>query len=243
MTHPLVTTVSAMVFGGDIASAERALTVLADQEGDRALATVIEEMPARDLIAILREHDSSKSSIISELISPGQFVAAVTLERDYGDRSHEVLRGMINATVFADEDRTDAFIEALGASEAGLQALADYCSDRHEDIERFLRNGTFSHQEGDEIEGIPTSNADLDEGELDAAGRREVVTLREVQDQDWRELVWRLRVEHYEIFRDVLEMLRARHHKALAEPPPPPPMAAGGPGAPAAAADDEDDVL
>lgn len=244
MTHPLVTTVSAMVFEGDIASAERALTVLADQEGDRALAKVIEEMPARDLIAILREHDSSKVSIVSELISPEQFVAAVALERDYGDRGHDALRGMINATVFADEDRTDAFIEALGGSEAGLRALVDYCSDRHEEIERFLRNGTFSHQEGDEIDGIPTSNADLEDGELDAAGRRDVVTLREVQDQDWRELVWRLRVEHYEIFRDVMEMLRARHHKALAEPPPPPAPAAGGvPAGGAAAQDDEDDVL
>jgi hypothetical protein len=222
MTHPIVTTVSAMVYEGDIESAERALAVLADQEGDRALARVIDEMPPRDVVAILREHDSSKISIVSELISPAQFVAAVGFERDYRDRNHDALKGMMNAVVFADEARTDDFLVALGASESGLNALVDYCSDRHEEIERFLRNGSFSHQEGEEIDGIPTSDVDLQLGELDDTTRRDVVQLREVNDHDWRELVWRLRCEHYEIFRDVLEMLRARHHKAAALPPPPP---------------------
>jgi hypothetical protein len=27
-------------------------------------------------------------------------------------------------------------------------------------------------------------------------------------DQDWKEFAWRLRVEHYEIFREVMEILR-----------------------------------
>jgi hypothetical protein len=64
-----------------------------------------------------------------------------------------------------------------------------------------------------------------------------VVALREVQDADWRELAWRLRCEHYEVFRDVLQMLRARHHRAAAAPPPPRPAAGVAP------AGDEDDVL
>jgi len=237
MSHPVVKTVSAMVYEGDIDNAERALALVADAEGDFALAKVIDEMPARDVVAILREHDSSKGSIISELISPRQFVAAVTLERDYRDRNHDALKGMINAVVFADESKTDAFIEALGASDGGMHALVDYCSDRHEEIERFFRNGTFSHQEGEEIDGIPTRNDDLLAGELDDTARRELVSLREVQDHDWRELVWRLRCEHYEIFRDLLEMLRSRHHKAAALPPPPKPRASP------FGADDEDDVL
>jgi hypothetical protein len=239
VTHPIVTTVSGLVYEGDIDSAERALAVLADQEGDFALARVIEEMPPRDVVAILREHDSSKLSIVGELISPKAFVAAVALERDYRDRNHDALRGMVNAVVFADESRTDAFIEALGASEDGLNALVDYCSDRHEEIERFFRNGSFSQQEGDEIDGIPTSNGDLQVGELDETTGRDVVQLREVQDHDWRELVWRLRCEHYDVFRDMLEMLRARHHKAAALPPPPPPKAS----LLETLLDDEDDVL
>jgi hypothetical protein len=239
VTHPVVTTVSAMVFEGDIESAERALAVLADQEGDRALAKVIDEMPPRDVVAILREHDSAKPSIVGELIAPGRFVEAAVLERQYGEKGHDRLRGMVNAVAFADESRTDEFVVALGASEDGLNVLCDYFEDRHEEVERFLLNGTFDEQEGEEIDGIPTSNADLLEAELDEDTRRGVVALREVRDGDWRELAWRLRVEHYEIFRDMLEMLRARHHRAAAAPPPPRPAA----GAAGPADDDEDDVL
>jgi hypothetical protein len=237
VTHPLVTTVSAMVYEGDIESAERALAVLADQEGDRALAKVVDEMPPRDLVAILREHDSARPSIVGELITPERFVATVALERAYGEKNHERLRGMVNAVLFADESRTDDFIVALGASEDGLNVLVDYCEDRHEEIERFFRDGTFDEQDGEPLDGIPDSDADLDDGELDATTRRHVVALREVQDADWRELAWRLRCEHYEVFRDVLQMLRARHHRAAAAPPPPRPAAGVAP------AGDEDDVL
>jgi hypothetical protein len=238
MSHPIVKVVSGMVHGGDVEGAERALAVIADQEGDRALARIIDEMPARDVVAILREHDASRSSIVGELISPEQFAAAVALERDYGDRTHEALRGMVNAVVFADEDRTDDFIVALGASEAGLNALCDYFSERHEEIERFFRHGTFDPNAGDEDDEIPRSNEDLQHGELDASTRRDVVTLSEVQDRDWHELAWRLRVEHYEVFRDMMEMMRARHHRAMAAPPPPPPRKDAVLGS-----DDEDDVL
>ncbi len=237
MTHPLVTTVSAMVYEGDIESAERALAVLADQEGDRALAKVVDEMPPRDLVAILREHDSARPSIVGELITPERFVATVALERAYGEKNHERLRGMVNAVLFADESRTDDFIVALGASEDGLNVLVDYCEERHEEIERFFRDGTFDEQDGEPLDGIPESDTDLDDGELDATTRRHVVPLREVQDADWRELAWRLRCEHYEVFRDVLQMLRARHHRAAAAPPPPRPSAGAAP------AEDEDDVL
>ncbi|MEI7445118.1 MAG: hypothetical protein WCK28_09540 [Burkholderiales bacterium] len=237
MSHPIVRTVSTLVNGGDVEGAERALAVIADQEGDRALATIIDAMPPRDVVAILREHDASRMSIVGALISPEQFAAAVALERDYGDRTHEALRGMVNAVVFADEDRTDDFIVALGGTEAGLNALCDYFSDRHAEIERFFRHGTFDPNAGDEDDEIPRGNADLQHGELDADTRRDVVPLREVQDQDWHELAWRLRCERYEISREMMEMLRARHFRALDAPPPPPPKAEG------AADDDEDDVL
>ena len=236
MTHPIVKTVSGMVYEGDIDSAERALAVIADQEGDRALARIIEEMPPRDLVAILREHDASRMSIVGELISPAQFAAAVALERAYNEKNHDRLRGMVNAVVFADEDRSDDYIVALGAAESGLNALCDYFSDRHEEMERFFRNGSFNPHEGEEVDGIPVSNLDLQLGELDEDTRRDMVPLREVQDRDWHELAWRLRCEHYEIFRDVLEILRSRHHKAAEMPPAPAPGQA-------AAGDDEDDVL
>ncbi len=218
MTHPIVTTVSGMVYEGDIESAERALVRIADQEGDRALAQIIEEMPPRDLVAILREHDASHMSIVGELISPEQFAAAVALERDYNDRDHDRLHGMINAVVFADEDRCDDYLVALGASEAGLNVLCDYFSYRHEEVESFFRHGNFFSHEGDETDSIPRSNVDLQMGDLDDDSRGDVVPLRSIQDRDWRELAWRLRCEHYEVFRDMMEMLRARHHRVAAPP-------------------------
>jgi hypothetical protein len=120
MTHPIVKAVSNLVFEGNIDSAERALATVADQEGDFALARVIDEMAPRDLVAILREHDASRGSIISELISPAQFLAAVSLESGYRERGHESLKGMINAVVFADAARTDDFIETLGSTPEGV---------------------------------------------------------------------------------------------------------------------------
>ena len=244
MTHAIVKAVSGMVFEGNIESAERALVSVADQEGDRALALVIEEMPAKDLVAILREHDAARGSIIGELISPKQFLAAVSLEREYREKGHDSLKGMINAVVFRDEDMTDEFIETLGSTENGVRALVDYFTDRHEEVEDFYRNGTFSELDGRDFSDIPAGADDLSWGELDGESRRDLVRLDEVCDHDWKELAWRLRVEHYEIFREVLEILRRQRVETLAA------AAAAARAAEAAAAaaagdddDDEDDVL
>jgi hypothetical protein len=246
MTHPIVTTVSHLVYEGNIESAERALVTVADKEGDFALARVIEEMAPRDLIAILREHDASHGTIITELISPRQFMAAISLESGYRERGHESLKGMISAVVFADESRTDEFIEALGSQPQGVDALVNYFSDRHEEIEFFFRNGTFSELDGDDFSGIPAADDDLDIGEPDDRMRRAMVQLREVEDHDWRELSWRLRTDHYEIFREILEILRRRHRQAQAEQQEAAAAAARAAAAAAAAQDDlddEDDVL
>ena len=231
MTHPIVKAVSNLVFEGNIDSAERALATVADQEGDFALARVIDEMAPRDLVAILREHDASRGSIISELISPAQFLAAVSLESGYRERGHESLKGMINAVVFADAARTDDFIETLGSTPEGVAALVNYFSDRHEEIEYFS--------------GIPAEDNDLDVGEPDDRVRRMMVRQSEVEDHDWRELGWRLRADHYEIFREILEILRRQHRQALAEQAQAAALAAAAAAAAAAASadDDEDDVL
>jgi hypothetical protein len=245
MTHPIVKTVSNMVFEGNIDSAERALAIVADQEGDFALARVIDEMAPRDLVAILREHDASRGSIISELISPAQFLAAVSLESGYRERGHESLKGMINAVVFADNARTDDFIETLGSTPEGVAALVDYFADRHEEIEYFFRNGTYSEFEGEDFSGIPAEDSDLDVGEPNDRLRRTMVRQSEVEDHDWRELGWRLRADHYEIFREILEILRRRYRQALAEQAQAAVLAAAAAAAAAAASaeDDEDDVL
>ncbi|MEN9314632.1 MAG: hypothetical protein RIS35_1025 [Pseudomonadota bacterium] len=222
MDHPIVKTVATLVHGGDVDQAERALVSLADQEGDRALALVIDALPPRDVIAILREHDASKASVITELISPRQFVAAIALERNYRDKSgrHDALKGMINAAVFADEARGDEIIEALGADDAGLEALADYFTERHEEVEHFLRHGNFGIFEDEEFDEVLAAAGDLRDAELADEGRADIVARGEVEDADWRELAWRLRCDHFEVFRDVLERLRGRRRAALAAPRP-----------------------
>ena len=222
MDHPIVKTVATLVHGGDIDQAERALVSLADQEGDRALATVIDALPPRDVIAILREHDASKASVITELISPRQFVAALALERNYRDKSgrHDALKGMVNAAVFSGEPRGDEIIEALGASEAGLEALVDYFTERHEEVEHFLRHGSFGIFEDEDFDDVLAAAGDLRDAELAEEGRADLVSRGEVEDGDWRELAWRLRCEHFEVFRDVLERLRGRRRAALAAPRP-----------------------
>ena len=237
--HPIAKTVSALVYEGDIDQAERALVNVADEEGDRALARLIDELPPRDVVAILREHDSSKVSVISELISPQQFLAAISLEKAYKDRRHDALKGMINSVVFTDEAKSDDFIDALGSTDSGLDALVDYFGDRHEEIEHFFRHGSFGLLEEGELERIVQSTADLDEGEPDDTQGGKIERLSEVRDGDWRELAWRLRCEHWDIFRVVLELLRVRLRTALRAPEVVPPKRGMLP----AEDDDEDDVL
>ena len=238
--HPIVKTVSTLVYGGDIDQAERALVNLADEEGDRALARIIDELPPRDVVAILREHDSSKVSVISELISPQQFLAAISLEKGYKERGHASLKGMINSVVFADEAKSADFIEALGSSDSGLDALVDYFGDWHEEVEHFFLHGSFGLLEEGELERIIASTADLDEGEPDDARSGQIERLSEIQDGDWRELAWRLRCEHWDIFRVVLELLRRRLRAALNRAEVAPPKRGM---LPAEQDDDEDDVL
>ena len=218
--HPIAKTVSEFVYGGDIDKAEHALVSLADTEGDRALALVIDALPARDVVAILREHDASKASVISTLISPRQFVAAIALEKNYREKDgrHDALKGMINAAVFSDEDRTDEMIEALGSTEDGIEALADYFTDRHEELEHFLREGSFGVFADEELDDVIAASGDLRDLELADPRRSVVVDLSEIDDGDWRELAWLLRCEHFDAFRDMIERLRSRRRRALAQP-------------------------
>jgi hypothetical protein len=58
-------------------------------------------------------------------------------------------------------DMTDEFIEALGSTEAGVRALVDYFSDRHEEVEYFDRNGTFSEMDGQDFSDIPAGPDDI----------------------------------------------------------------------------------
>ena len=219
MKHPIIASVARMIRDGDAREAETALVAVADKEGDLVLAQVIAAMPPRDLVAILREHDSSRSSVVGELITPERFVAAVAMEAKYNDPTHDALRGMINMVIFREDD-PDSFIEALGRSEAGLLALVDYFSDRHEELESFFQHGTFSHLDEAPAE-VPEDDRDLADAEMGSSFRQPKDNLDEVQDRDWRELAWRLRCEHYETFAELLRIMRARARRAAASVTPP----------------------
>lgn len=212
MNHPIIAVVSRMVQEGDAHEAERALVAVADEEGDLVLSEVIESMPPRDLVAILREHDASHPSIVGVLVTPASFLKALAMEAKYNDRTHEALRGMINMVLFR-EDEPDPFIEAMGDSEHGILALTDYFSDYHEELELFFQHGTFTFLDCDPVV-LPKDDSDLEESEIGSGFRQPTDSLQDIQDQDWRELAWRLRCEHYGVFTELLKTLRGRRRNA-----------------------------
>ena len=57
MTNSLVVKAASLIREGDIAGAEYALVNLADTEGDYALVAALEELPPKDLLAVIREFD------------------------------------------------------------------------------------------------------------------------------------------------------------------------------------------
>lgn len=180
MTNALIIQASSLIQSGDIVRAEALLTALVETDGDHALVEVLDDMPSKDLLAVIREYDSSKQSILSLLITPDQFARAVVLDRLYGDRSHEHLRGMINSVIFREDADANEFIYAIAELEFGYEALADYLVDRAEEV-------------------VGTSNA------LET----EDISRSEISDHDWKEVTWLLRHEHPDVYTNVLVLLKA----------------------------------
>jgi len=196
MSYSLVVKAENLVRSGDIAGAEFALVSLAEAEGDRALVAVLEQMEPRDLLAVIREYDASKESVVNLLVTPEQFARSVVMEKLYGDHSHGHLRGMINAVLFRDGAQTGDFLAAIGDVDGGCEALIDYLSDHDEAVVHFGQFGTFNRhhtEHGDEVEQS------------------------EASDRDWRELTWLLKVDHTDMFEQILPALKARVRQRLKE--------------------------
>ena len=83
--------------------AESALAELADAEGDNALMVVLDQLAPKDILAVMREYDDSKASVVNMLVTPEQFARAMVLEKQYKDLTHTHLRNMVNAVVFRDD--------------------------------------------------------------------------------------------------------------------------------------------
>ena len=214
MSHPAVIKASALIHAGDIAAAEAALTELVDTEGDHALVVLLDDLPPKDLLAIIREYDSSKPSVVNLLVTPKQFADAVIMERMYAERNHDRLRSMMNSVMFRDDVEPDQFIAALAEKDLGLEVLADYLDDRIDEITVFKHCGSFVA--GDE-ERIPKDEEDesaQDQFEMPRGG----AGLDEVSDRDWMELTWRLAHHHPDEFFHVFQILSGRVRAAEAEP-------------------------
>ncbi|HNC51856.1 MAG TPA: hypothetical protein PLO14_06405 [Accumulibacter sp.] len=212
MSHPVLVKAEKLIRVGDIVGAEAALASIVDSDGDGALMVALDDLAAKDLLAVLRDFDSSKESVVNLLVSPEQFARAIVLERRYGDQSHERLHGMINSVIFRPDGDPDEFLEAIGEVEGGCDVLADYLCERSENIEHFFRTGSFDFFADADADDAYDDMSD--EERLDAlsdpGANRAILSHSEVNDHDWMELAWTLRYHSPEIFRDVLLILRAR---------------------------------
>ena len=199
----LIEKTQSLIAAGDIAGAESALVALADAEGDGALLVVLNQLPPKDLLAVIREYDNSKESVVNLLVSPAQFARAVVIEKQYKDLTHTHLRGMMNSIIFRDDADPVEFLTAIGDLEGGSEALANYFTEKWSRIEAFARSGTFDAVEDD---GEMLSETAL----LASAYAKPRIEQDEVADHDWMELAYILRYECPDLFGEMLLVLRAK---------------------------------
>ncbi|WP_295756957.1 hypothetical protein [Undibacterium sp.] len=211
MNVPALIQAQSLIMAGDIAGAEFALANLAETEGDKALVAALDQFPAKDLLAIIREYDASKESLVNLLVTPEQFAQAVVLEKRYGDLTHEQLRGMINSVIFREGADPAEFLYEIAEVEGGYDALVDYLLDRTQMVEHFYRYATFDlYEYGDESK-TQAIDDDLLNLTRETESRASDMDMANVVDHDWMEVTYLLRYELPEIFREVLMKLRSRY--------------------------------
>jgi hypothetical protein len=210
MHYPALIKAQSLILAGDIVGAESALVAMADEEGDKALVAALDSFPAKDLLAVIREYDSSKESVINLLVTPQQFARAVVIEKQYKDLTHTHLRGMMNSVIFREDHDPVEFLRTIGELDGGCDALADYLLEHWTRVESFVRTGTFDTMEDD---GSLLSEANM----ISAVYTKPRVELDEIIDHDWQEFSWLLRAECPDILIEVLTILRARFKAYNAE--------------------------
>lgn len=204
MNHlALIAKTQSLIAAGDIVGAESALVELADTEGDAALMVVLDQLPPKDILAVIREYDDSKESVINLMVTPAQFARAVVIEKQYKDLTRTHLRGMVNSIIFREDADPVEFLTAMGDLEGGSEALADYFSEKWSRVEAFARTGTFDTVEDD---GEMLTETAL----LASAYVKPRIEQDEVADHDWMELAWILRHECPDLFIEMLIVLRAK---------------------------------
>jgi len=204
MNHlALIEKTRSLIAAGDIGGAESALTELADTDGDGALVVVLEQLAPKDILAVIREYDPSRESIINLLVTPSQFARAMVIEKQYKDLTHTHLRGMVNSVIFRDDADPVEFLNAIADLEGGSEAVANYFADKWSRIEAFARTGSFDTTEED---GEMLSEQAL----FASAYAKARVALDEIADQDWMQMAWLLRYECPDLFIEMLLVMRAK---------------------------------
>jgi hypothetical protein len=208
---PALLEAQSLIEVGDIAGAEFALANIAETQGDKALVAALNEFPAKDLLAVIREYDASKESLVNLLVTPEQFAQAVVLEKKYADLTHEQLRGMINSVIFREGADPAEFLYEIAEVEGGYDAIADYLQDRIQMVEHFYRYATFDLYEYGDEGRTQAIDDDLLNLTRETESSPSSMDMANVVDHDWMEVTYLLRYELPEIFREVLLKLRARY--------------------------------
>lgn len=228
MTHPVILKTQALILAGEIEEAESSLAVIADQEGDHALVSVLDDMAPKDVLAIMREFDSSRESVVNMLISPEQFVQAIILEYQYGEPLEDYvqrLRSTMNAVLFRSDASCAEVLESLAEHDEGIRVLADYFIDHYGALLSLAAHGEFQVELDLERLLAPKSVTtwdpervdELDQG-LEGGDAMELARVRvlreEAADADWMETAWVLRHEFDDVFGNLIEEIRQRLMRA-----------------------------
>lgn len=183
-----------------------------------ALVSVLDELPAKDLVSILREYDAGKESVVSLLVTPEQFARAIVLETKFGEKTNERLQGMINSVIFGGADEPEAYLGKLAETADGCSTLCDYFETHLEEFFCFAVNGTFVPESFPDIAEDSTylayllkQIATIDIHQFDDDEDSQPVLKRaEIADGNWMETMWVLRYQVPDGFSSVFHMLHLR---------------------------------
>lgn len=257
MTHPVVIQTQALILAGEIAEAESQLVAIAETQGDQALVSVLDELAPKDLLAIMREFDSSKESVINLVVSPEQFVDAILLERKYGEPLEKYvprLRNTMNAVMHRGAGACVEILECLTERDEGIRLLADYFTDYYDLLQNFAFHGRFEDDFDLEKAMAPKRTHSFDAEQFDEMEQgleagdsmelaRPSMSRSEVADGDWMETAWVLRHEFQDSFELLIIEVQDRMRREMEAAHVPPPVETAEPGVPKIQEDEEESAI
>ena len=118
-----------MIHASDIAGAEKALVAVADQAADLVLVSFLDEIQPKDLLAVMREFDSSREPVVNMLVTPNSFRAPLFWERNTATTLVSE-----NAVIHREVESACEYLEIIAETKGGCAALASCFEDRYDEI-------------------------------------------------------------------------------------------------------------